>query len=282
MARMELEEFRYLFIQQDPKGVAVIVEGIRDARFLEIVVPTAQRLNASVYPITEIEIPGGVLGGERGRVLWLASTLAGDAALAGRIYYLIDADSDRFMHRTYPPGVVLSDLSDHESYALEHCCLDHILYTFGKPASLIGEFRSTLISICRPIKLLRAAAAALDISLSINQTLGENHERFRRYILGRELDSQIDAKRLADAVFSNTGLDHDSRNLITDECSKLNTTPLDPSHFVQGKDLIAAFASILRVGIEEAGRHVGSAMRACVATLRCMPSLSTIDGVLRR
>ncbi len=261
----------------------LFVEGIRDLIFFKNLVPLSERCNASVLPVDEIDIPATVLGGSRGRLLWLADHLGAEAELLGRVLYLVDADLDRFMPRTHRDDIILTDLSDFESYVLNDCSLSHIALIFG-----IGDedgaarLLEALIRICKPLKGIRAASQRASLNLPVNRTLGEKRrERLSRYLQGSGFTCDVDIEKLVGACHSNAQSDVSARAQFATAQQSLDGISLSDVHWAQGKDLIGALAAVLKIPFEEASRHITGSIFACAGSIQSMPAMQRIDSFLR-
>jgi len=263
-------------------SVVLVVEGTRDQQFFAQLVPYADRVNATVIPVSEIEIPP-VEGGERGRALWLASELQTDAEVRDRVFFFLDADVDHFLAARYPASVILTDYSDFECYVLNECSIRHMLVVFGGNSDQFVDVKGKLLELCRPIKAARVASHVLGLNLPMNYTLGADaRDRFSRYIRGRGLDCTLDQKRLLGAVYSNASIAEDRRRQFERCLASLEGTPLGEEHWAQGKDLTAAVAVVFRVAFQEAARLILSAILACcAAVVRTMPGIGRAEAILR-
>jgi hypothetical protein len=281
-SRILIDELTYLLTQQDPNARILFVEGVRDQRFLTQLVPLAERLNASVLPISDVEIPEDVLDGNRGRVIWLANYLAEELNLLDRALFFIDGDLDRFLQIARPPNVELTDFSDLESYVINECSLSNILFAFGREPASWPQLRDAILRVCRPLKIARAASARLSLELPINATLGgEERGRLRRYINGEGIECKVEAERLVSVIHQNAGSSAEVREKFAAACDQMGNAELDAEHWCQGRDLAGAMANIFGVRFEEAWRLIWSALHACLEVIRTMPALNRIDVFLR-
>jgi hypothetical protein len=100
------------------------VEGRSDRIFLTWLLDESADKGAVILEIAFVDLPGTVLGGNKGRLIQFADWL-GDQEI--QIRMLADADWDRLLDRPVPVRVSLSDYRDMEGYILCEGCIDKVL-----------------------------------------------------------------------------------------------------------------------------------------------------------
>jgi hypothetical protein len=230
-------------LERDPTRRVLFVEGNRDVVFWKVIVPTMQRGDTVIYPISEI-LADQVDGGERGRLIWYARTVA-ETLIAGRVSFFADADNDRILQIPLPENVTLTDGRDLESYALSECCMIRLgLQGIGTPEHEAATLLSVVVAVTRPIGVLRIMAARKGIGLAFQRTLRES--RIRRFLQGDYLGVTLDVDRLLSTLLQNSNIslarkDDFSAWLAaeTERCRRF-----EDNEIIHGKDFVAALASI--------------------------------------
>jgi len=235
-----LSEFLFE-IELDPTRKVLFVEGLRDLAFWRGLVPSADRGDMVIYPVTMIECDLAE-GGERGRLLCIALAVLASRS-SGRILFFADADYDRILGRKEPRNVVLTDGHDLESYGLTQACLMCLCVRgIGMEEAAAEGVLNRVVDATRPIGVLRVASARADLKLPFQRTF-EARRALRRFLVGDNLD--ID--RLISTLLQNAGISlartGEVAELLRQETDRLSEIGHD--QIVHGKDFTRALASFL-------------------------------------
>lgn len=108
----------------DPSRREIYVEGSGDRLFLAWLLDGNMNPDASIREVASVELPDGLPGGERYRLICFAEVLAERDV---QIRMFADADWDRLLHRSIPGRVWLTDHRDMEGYVLREEWIDKVL-----------------------------------------------------------------------------------------------------------------------------------------------------------
>jgi hypothetical protein len=228
----------------------LFVEGRRDLAFWRGLVPSLDRGDTVIYPITVIKCELAE-GGERGRLLCIArAVLASESS--GRILFFADADCDRILGRKEPTNVVLTDGRDLESYGLTQACLMCLCVRgIGMEEVAAEAVLNRVVDVTRPIGVLRVASARADLKLPFQRTF-EARRDLRRFLVGDDLD----VGRLISTLLQNAGISlartQEVVELLRQENDRL--TEVGHDQIVHGRDFTRALAYFFGLDEEQAER----------------------------
>ncbi len=227
-------------LEQDSERRILFVEGQRDLTFWREIVPSLDRRDTVIYPISVIACDP-VDGGERGRLLWCAGVF-GRGGFADRALFFADADCDAILCRSSPGKVIFTDGRDLESYCLTETCLVRLAMTgFKKDHAEATQVLPWVVAIARPIGLLRIAAERQGLSLPFQRTFERN---FARFITGVRFAASLDETRLVSVLLQNASISlsrvAEVGELLADEARALARR--QDHEIVHGKDFIRSLA----------------------------------------
>jgi hypothetical protein len=268
-----------MLTSQDKQAMILFVEGASDTQFMSRLVPNSERVNTTVYSIDSVEIPTPVLGGNRGRLIWLADQLRGEAHLLGRVLCLIDADNDYITGVSRAHPILITDYCDLESYVMNDCSLAHILFHFGEEISNIGNLKTLIYRCCEKIKILRVVNEIGGFEMRINFSV---EGKVGRHLTGAGFSTDINETKLTQSIFSNSTANSSDRAAITAEVLRIRsimTAP--PEHVLHAKDMTDVVSSLFKVSRDEVARVIMSAISACLHAIRNLPNVSRMELFLR-
>ncbi|HEV2173062.1 MAG TPA: hypothetical protein VGR71_05820, partial [Nitrospira sp.] len=153
-----------------------------------------------------------VEGGERGRLLWYARHIF-ETPLRDRISFFADADGDRILGVLPPGNVTFTDGRDLESYALTEPCLIRLcLQGFGASEPEASRLLPVVISVARPIGVLRILSAAGELRLPFRRTFERNG--LRRFLDGKKFEALLDVVRLVSTLMQNAKIPLSKKDLM--------------------------------------------------------------------
>jgi len=271
------------YLKQDPGVRLLIVEGQFDVELWGRVVPARDRVNVNVFPISSIEVPEVVAGGEKGRILAMAQTTVGWIE-SDRVLYFVDADFDRITGVIHPACVVISDGRDAESYVL----IDETFACFcetgvGKPPSQTTATRGVARSLLRPMGLLRLADHVLGWRLPFQDTFADRgvHRFFRerRGLYSLQLDNLIDAltARVEPPPATPT------RGQVATEMQARSTAlaAVDDWQIIHGKDLLGFLSWYFKIPERATLGMVMLSIAACKAAVVALPNIGLVERWVR-
>lgn len=228
-------------LRRSPEAVAVAhamdhsrkelyVEGQRDRLFLSWLLGRNMNVNTSVREINFVDLPTGILGGERGRLIYFANWLG---TRATRIRMFADADWDRLLTRPVPERIWLTDHRDMEGYVLSEKCLDKVLRLgVGTDAISAEALLANVREVGRLLGLVRL--------MSERDALGFP---FRRTQLERHLDVHacqvsLDLEGYLRALLQNAGISLARLGGLKDRLAEVEPiyASIPDSEIIHGKD----------------------------------------------
>ena len=161
------------------------------------------RGDTAIYPILMIQFELAE-GGERGRMPLYCQRRPCEQSVGPRPFFA-DADYDRIFAREPQKNVVLTDGRDLESYGLtvsciEHLCVRGLAMDEEAAAPLFGQ----VISVARPIGILRVASERANMKLPFQRTL--ERRGLGRFVSVNEGGAQLDMDRLVSTALQNAGI----------------------------------------------------------------------------
>src|SRR5271166_5183284 len=90
----------------DPERREVYVEGESDQSFLLFLLGGSKKDRVRVLTINFVQVPSGINGGERGRLVWFAAEMEHKVSA---IRCFVDADFDRLLNRRFPTNTLMTD-----------------------------------------------------------------------------------------------------------------------------------------------------------------------------
>lgn len=276
--RWKLSEF-FFELNQDLQRKVLFVEGKRDLAFWRSLIPSLERRNTVIYPISQLDCPG-VSGGERGRMIHVAAEVKASAFCA-RVLFFVDADTDRIQGSLLPGNVVLTDGRDLEAYGISATCIGEICVSgFARDDESIAVL-DLIRLFCRPIGILRVTSARMNWDLSFQQTLGE--KGFRKLLKRGSGDLRLDLEHLWTSLLQNSSISLSQkvsmRLIYEDDVARL--THLNEAEIVHGKDLIHMLAAYFGQESSSVEALLFMSISSNIESLRRLPNLKLVEEWVR-
>ena len=228
--------------RMDPARRELFVEGNKDLLFFKWLIGEKWDPNSLIIRIDDIDVPGPIEGGNRARLLVLASQLLGKVDHA-RIF--IDADFDRLLGRedNIPEIVWLSDGRDLESYYIREDCFDKFVSLSLCTESFSGsELLNSLVTHCRKLGFFRLLSEIKDLRLPFQGTNLHRHINFHQGTFTLDFDAYVTAlvgraslsQRIVPELISNLQDLNDQHNDLPD------------TDIIHGNDFICFIGEVLR------------------------------------
>ena len=269
-----LSEFLFE-LELDSSRKVLFVEGSRDLAFWRGLVPSPDRGDTVIYPISAIkcEFAGG---GERGRLLCIARAVLSSKS-SDRVLFFADADCDRILGHKEPSNVVLTDGRDLESYGLTQGCLTHLcVQGLGMDEVGAGPVLGRVVEVTRPIGILRIASQRVDLKLPFQRTFEKRG--LGRFLCGNKIDAHVDVDKLISTLLQNAGISLSRTGeiveLLRQEKEMLENIGHD--QIVHGKDFERALASFFDLDEEQIERLLFLSMNLSEIALH--PNIAQVRG----
>jgi hypothetical protein len=251
VATWTISEFLFE-LEIDQARRVLFVEGSRDLAFWRELVPSLDRKDTVIYPISVLECELSD-GGERGRLFFVANTILASAA-SRRILFFADADYDRLLGREELSNVVLTDGRDLESYGLTHACFERLCVRgVGMDRAAAEAVFDRVIEATKPIGMLRVASMRTNLKLPFQRTLDKG--RFAKFLVDNR---RLDISRLITTLLQNAQISLAKISEVV-ELFRLESDNLDQiaiDQIVHGKDFIKALAFFLKFDEEQIERLI--------------------------
>jgi Protein of unknown function (DUF4435) len=243
----------FLFeLDLDLKRKVVFVEGARDLAFWRELVPSLDRRDTVIYPISAIECEHAD-GGERGRLFYNAGAMLASNS-SRRVLFFADADCDRILGNKEPSNVILTDGRDLESYGLTRACFKRLCVRgIGMDQAAAEPVFDHVVEVTRPIGMLRVASRRANLELPFQRTFDKRG--LGRFLLGH---AGVDVDKLITTLLQNAGISLARKGEVVELLRRENETLAEIAHdqIVHGKDFMRALASFLELDEEQIERLV--------------------------
>jgi hypothetical protein len=279
--RWKLTEIFYE-LANDPDRSILFVEGSRDVIFWKELVPTIERENCMICPISTIECEP-VTGGERGRLIWCAGEFE-RKQLSDRVIFFVDADCDALLGSFCLKNVVLTDGRDLECYGLTSKCITRLSTVgFGKNEKEAAKIFEWVTRVNRPIGLLRLVSARAQLnnndhlsSLPFQKTL--ETKSLSRFLEGKRISSSLNVMKLVKTLLQNGNI---SLNLEDELISLLkheekNHLVVCHHKIIHGKDFVRSLSYIF--DIDEKGANAVLFSNIDYPEIKKLPNINSIMG----
>lgn len=277
MANWTLAEFLFE-LELDLKRKVLFVEGVRDLAFWRELVPSLERRDTVIYPISVIKCKYAE-GGERGRLFYIARAILTSNS-SGRVLFFADADSDRILGRKEPSNVVLTDGRDLESYGLTRACFKRLCVRGVGMDEVAAELVfDRVVKVTRPIGTLRVASMRAELELPFKRTFEKRD--LRRFLLDDKSDVSVDVDKLISTLLQNAGISLARREEVFELLREENETLVEIAHdqIVHGKDFTRALASFLALDEDQIERLVFLSMDFLEVALR--PNIAEVHSWIK-
>jgi Protein of unknown function (DUF4435) len=257
----------------------LIVEGSRDLAFWRELVPSLERGDTVIYPISVIECESAE-GGERGRLLCIARAVLTSHSSC-RVLFFADADYDRILGRGEPSNVVLTDGRDLESYGLTQACFKRLCVRgIGMDETAAKPVFDHVVEVTRPIGMLRVASTRAQLELPFQRTL--ERRGLRRFLLGDEFDARVDIEKLISTLLQNANLSLAKKGEVGKLLQRENEALRDIGHdqIVHGKDFTRALACCLDLDEKQIERLLFLSMD--FPEIASRPNIAQVQGWVRQ
>jgi hypothetical protein len=216
------------------------VEGLRDRVFLSWLLDQSTDDVALILEIDFVDLPGPVLGGNRGRLIQFANWL-GDREI--QIRMLADADWDRVLDRPVPDRVWLTDHRDMEGYILCERCLDKVLRLgIGTEGVSAATLLAVVLEQGRRLGVLRLASELNNMNLPFQDT------DLSRHVSGDGARVSVDFDGYLRSLLQNAGISlarfDEIRARVQEVAERFASTP--ERELVHGKDTLHVLEVALR------------------------------------
>lgn len=218
----------------------LFVEGQSDRDFIHYLNNYSVLKDVFVTEISNVKFDESVLGGEKGRLLFLARKFSG---LTHDVRFLIDADSDKFFMRPVFGYVWLSDRRDLEGYLIcEQSLKNFLCLACGCDSADIGSLIKEILAVGKKLGLLRNWAESAGYPLPFQKT------DLSRYLTYSEASFNLQFGRYFQALLQNgqIGLSQKSMMLESFEGFEKMHGEVDAFQVVHGKDFVDMLQVFLR------------------------------------
>lgn len=274
MPNWTLSEFLFE-LELDSSRKVLFVEGPRDLAFWRGLVPSPDRRDTVVYPISVIKCEFAD-GGERGRMLCVARAILSDKS-SGRVLFFADADYDRILGYKAPSNFVLTDGRDLESYGLTQGCLRRLcVQGLGMDEAAAEPVLGRVVEVTRPIGILRVAAQRAGLKFPFQRTFEKRG--LGRFLCGNKADAHIDVDKLISTLLQNAKISLAKAGEIVELLRQEKETMANIGHdqVVHGKDFMRALASFLDLDEEQIERLLFLSMD--ISEIALHPNIAQVRG----
>lgn len=222
----------------DPLRKELYVEGHSDRLFLKWVAGTSKSKDALILEISWVEIDSDTDGGNRGRLITFAESIAHNDV---NIRCFVDRDYDDFVPEgtpEHPWNTLVTDGRDMESYFLREDCFEKItLLAIGTERYEGNQLLQSLLSVAREIACVRLYSILQKLHLAFQAT------NMRRSVSFDPNDGVylLDLRRLVASLLQNTDISLTRRDEVINGakelCEEIKDMP-DVS-IAHGKDVVA-------------------------------------------
>lgn len=269
-------------LRVDPEVRILIVEGEGDLRFWRRMVPESERRSTQVYSITTVEIESESTG-NKDRALTFAR-FCSSIKHSDRIHFFLDGDSDAALGIKHPVNVTLTDGRDMESYCLDSFVTEVIFDCGVSSKQLVRQqFSNSVVSALRPIGNLRNASQRKKLGLPINGSIGDGRLK-KSLSIEKNGTVTCDFNRLfssIDGKCRDHGIETHNLHALIDEENRV-TSSLPNMLIVHGKDLVAFFAKVLDIDMEQCHRICSLSMSSRQDVMRSYPNMASVEGWVRQ
>ena len=219
--------------RMDPSLRELFVEGDEDRQFIMALMAGDYDGEALIWPISSVDAPEPVGGGERGRLLWLAAQV-GTSPAAIRVF--ADRDDDGILGVAPPANGWFTDWRDLESYVFNDPC-------FAKFAILIPELQiantrakllESILGNARRLGFLRLVSRLDALQLPFAKT------DLRRSLSWDGSALVLDMTKFVDSLLSNAGISRKKTVSVLARLVELEGVHagIDTRFVAQGKDCL--------------------------------------------
>lgn len=241
--------------RMDPARRELYVEGPGDRAFLGWLVGDQKSPDARIIEVRLVELPTGITGGEKGRLIAFASEMEGAGA---QIKVFADADTDRILEKSVPSNVWLTDKRDLEGYILRPECIEKVI-RLGHLNDRVNadDVLQRVTSLGRELGILRLVSEVDERNLPFQRT------ELRRHVRINDNDVHFNFDGYVTALLNNAGEGRKQLSEIAARHQELaeDYSSLDDAQLIHGKDAVVVLKRLLRANglqSEDTGRLLRS------------------------
>ena len=227
--------------RMDPTRRELYVEGREDRLFLDYLVGSDKSADARIIEIGLVELPSGVIGGEKGRIVHFAREVERAPA---QIKIFADADTDRILGKSVPANVLLTDSRDLEGYILRKECVEKVIRLgFLNERLDVDEVVRQVASLGRQLGIMRLMSDLDERALPFQDTEAAGHVTIAR------TEIQFNLEGYAQALLQNADVSLKKLPEIIERYREVANlySHVDDAQIIQGKDAVDLLERLLRL-----------------------------------